>query len=117
MILIQILIIAAALIIALFVLTRNQTYLARAWKKIGLTLLAIVMIIAVIFPELTTQLAHLVGVGRGADLLLYVLSLTVIGYILNTYIAKQREKDTMFRLARRIALLEANEKYGIHTKE
>jgi hypothetical protein len=74
------------------------------------------MIVAVIFPGETTLVAHLVGVGRGADLLLYLLTLVFIGYVINNYLNKQREKETLYKLARRVALLDAHERYGKRQK-
>ena len=113
---IQIIIVIIALGLLLFVLSGSQTHSSRAWKKIALCLLAIAMIIAVVYPGTTTEVAHIVGVGRGADLLLYMLSLAFIGYVLNNYIHQQRDKDTVYRLARKIALLDANERYDIRKK-
>ena len=75
------------------------------------------MIVAVIFPEMVNQIAHLFGVGRGADLLLYILVLSFIGYVVNDYIHRQNEKDVIYRLARKLALLEANSKLDIKNKK
>lgn len=116
MIVIQIIIIIIALGLIVFVLGGRQTYAARAWKKIALCLLAIAMIVAVLFPDITNQLAHFVGVGRGADLLLYALVLAFVVSALNNYLYHQREKDTVYRLARKVALLDANERYNIRKK-
>jgi hypothetical protein len=79
-------------------------------------LLVVAMIVAVLFPDTTNSVAHLVGIGRGADLLLYVTVLAFIFYALNNYLQQQDARDTLFRLARKVALLEANERYGIHKK-
>jgi hypothetical protein len=114
MVVLQIIVIIVALGLMSFVLIGRQTHAAHAWKKIALCLLAVAMIIAVLFPETTNQAAHLVGVGRGADLLLYALVLFFIGYVLNNYVHQKRDKDTVYRLARRVALIDANERYNIH---
>lgn len=106
-------IIIAALGIFLFVINGRQTHKVKAWKKIILCLIAIAMIIAVFYPNMTNQIANIVGVGRGADLLLYVLCLAFFGYIIDSYIRQQRGKDVVYRLARRVALLDANRRYGI----
>jgi hypothetical protein len=116
MIIIQIIVIIVALWIVFYVIGGRQTYAAKAWKKIALCFLAVVMIVAVIFPDTTTWLAHIIGVGRGADLLLYMLALTFIGYAINNYLHQQRDRDVVYRLARKIALLEANERYDIRKK-
>ncbi|HSX30431.1 MAG TPA: DUF2304 domain-containing protein [Candidatus Saccharimonadales bacterium] len=110
---IQIIIIVAALLMLVFGLRGHQTHIGRAWKKIGLVLLVLAMIVAVLFPNTTNDLAHLVGVGRGADLLLYILTLAFIAYVLNSYVQQRQEKDQVYRLARQVALLEAFDRYHV----
>jgi hypothetical protein len=73
--------------------------------------LVIAMAIAILFPEITNDVAHAVGVGRGADLLLYVLVVAFVFYALNNYLHQQDQRDTLFRLARRVALIDARERY------
>ena len=116
MIVIQFIVIIVALGLLFVVLGGRQTHAARAWKKIVFCLLAVAMVVAVLFPKITNEAAHIVGVGRGADLLLYALALAFIGYTLNNYLHQQREKDTLNRLARKVALLDANERYEIRGK-
>ena len=116
MIAIQIIIIIAAVLILFFGLSGRKTHMGRAWKKLGLCFLVLVMVIAVIFPDSTNTVAHWVGVGRGADLLLYGLTLAFIGYALNSYLQQQDEKDALYRLARKVALLHANNRYKIDRK-
>ena len=74
-----------------------------AWKKAGLALLAIAMVVTVFNPALTTWVAQLMGVGRGADLLLYGVTGAFVIYAILQYIARQKEHDRMIRLARRVA--------------
>ena len=78
-----------------------------------LIFLALAMVIAVLFPEITNQIANFMGVGRGADLLLYILTLGFILYVINSYINSQDDQDKLYRLARKTALIEANERYDI----
>ncbi len=113
---VQLIVILVAVGVLFVTLGGRQSYSSRAWKKIAIVLLAIAMVVAVLFPDTTNQIAHLVGIGRGADLLLYMLTLAFIGLVLNNYIHQQRDKDTVYRLARKVALLEANERYGIRKK-
>lgn len=104
---IQGVVIVVALSIVISVLAGRQTHAARAWKKVALCLLAFAMIIAVLFPDTTNVLAHAVGVGRGADLLLYLVTLAFIGYVVNNYVHQQKDKDVLYKLARKVALSEA----------
>ena len=112
----QLILIAAAISILYVGLSGRRTHLGKAWKKIGLCLLVLAMIVAIIFPNLTNDLAKMVGIGRGADLLLYSLTLAFIAYALNNYLQHQNERDTLIRLARKVAILEANERYNIKKK-
>lgn len=104
---IKIILVAAILIIAISLTLARQSSKVKAWKKIILCLFILSAIIAVIFPELISGLATFVGVGRGTDLLLYMLTLAFLSYAINGYVRQQKDKDVMFRLARKIALLEA----------
>jgi hypothetical protein len=115
-IIIQLIIIAAGLLILTLGLNGRRTHVGKAWKKIGLILLVIAMMVAVLFPDTTNTLAHLVGVGRGADLLLYGLTLAFIAYALNSYLQQQSEKDSLVRLARKVAIMDANDRYGFSEK-
>ena len=112
---VQVVIIALALIVITMTLSNRSTHSGKAWKKIALVLLAITMIVAVLFPDLTNKLANLVGVGRGADLLLYITVVAFILYVLNNYLHQQDQRDALYRMARKIALMEADEQ-RIHKK-
>ena len=110
MILMQILLIVALVFLAGFVLTRRHTHAGRAWQKLILIGFFILAFIVVLFPEVTNVVAHFFGIGRGTDLLLYITVLLFIFYALNSYLKQQEQRDTLYRLARKIALLEANNK-------
>jgi len=67
-------------------------------------LIAGVGIVLVIWPEMASGLAHLVGVGRGADLLMYI-SLMGIMFLLILVYSKLRELEANITyLARDIAI-------------
>jgi len=83
----------------------------RAYKKIGLALLALLMVVGVLVPGLLTRLANLAGIGRGADLVLYGLAGAFIFYVSTQYLQAQRHRDSIFRVARQLALLDARNRY------
>lgn len=112
----QLVVIVAAIIVLFTALSGKRSHAARAWKKLILGFLAIAMIVAVIFPDTTNRAASLVGVGRGADLLLYLLTVAFIMYAVNNYLYQQEEKDTVYRLARKLALYEAIDRYDLREK-
>jgi hypothetical protein len=59
-------------------------------------------------PDLWTRLANLVGVGRGSDLVLYSLVIAFLGFVMTSYVRNRAIELQLTRLARRIALAEAD---------
>jgi small membrane protein len=89
-------------------LTRSTTgsrhQAIRRLLLIGFVLLAVV---AVLFPPMLTRVAQIVGVGRGADLLLYGLTITFLGFVAASYRRMRGLEQNVTTLAREIALREA----------
>lgn len=69
-------------------------------------------VVAVMFPTLLTQVAQWVGVGRGADLLLYVLTMTFLGFVAASYRRMRQTEQQLTVLARELALREAEHEAG-----
>lgn len=67
-------------------------------------------IAAVLAPSLVTKLAQLVGVGRGTDLVLYVLCVTFLFVTISLYLRLGQLHDRQVELARRYAILEAQQR-------
>lgn len=105
-----ILILAILLAVGWF-LSNRTSHQARAWQKIGIILLTAIGVVVVIFPNTSNTIAHKVGVGRGADLLLYLLTLSFIFTVLNSYLKAKEEQKRLVTLARKVALIEAELKY------
>lgn len=106
MIVIQVILIIAFGILLIKALTSPNSASIRAWKKILACLFAALAIFAVLFPEILDDAAHLVGVGRGADLLLYALSMVFLAYVLNQYLQAKEAQKRINALARKVAILE-----------
>jgi hypothetical protein len=58
----------------------------------------------ILFPNATSWLAHLLGIGRGADLILYTSLLLSFYLIFRLYVALARLEQAMTALVRAIAL-------------
>jgi hypothetical protein len=104
---IQILLILATLVIAWRLLagTGQRT---QAVRRLGLLLLLGLVAYSIIDPSKTwTNLARMLGVGRGADLILYGLAVAFLGFVVTTYQRFRAMEVRYTRLARRIALDEA----------
>ena len=79
----------------------------RAGARLMAVALAAFAIVSVLYPNLTTRAARAIGVGRGADLLLYVL---VVAFAFTSAGLYFRSRDLERRLdivVRRIAIREA----------
>ncbi len=111
MILIQIILIALLVGVFARLMSGRGSSRTNAYKKVALVLFVVAAIVAVLFPSLLTILAHALGVGRGADLLLYGLTVVVIFQLLNGYIKDKEQQQRFVRLARKVAIIEATEKY------
>ena len=113
MVLVQVLLIAAFAFIFVQALRSRSAHSVNAWKKMAFVLLMVLVVIAVLAPDLVSVVARLVGVGRGTDLVLYMVSVTFGFYVVNQYLHAQAARHQVHQLARRIAILEAQERYGM----
>ena len=62
---------------------------------------------AVLFPDVTTDIAHIVGVGRGVDLINYLVDVGILFVILHYYLKFVELEERITHLVREIALLRA----------
>lgn len=105
---IKVLLVAALAGAAVFLLRGRPSALHLLLRR-GLTLAVILGgVVAVLVPSAVTELARLVGVGRGTDLVLYVLCVTFLFVSIALYLRLGELHDRMVELARRHALLEAD---------
>ena len=113
---IRILLILALLVtIAYAVRNRKHTPLV----SMAALLFGLVGIFCVAMPDITTTVAHLLGVGRGADLLLYCFIISSVLMILNLHLRLLRLQGTLTNMVREFALSKASladAHESIHTK-
>jgi hypothetical protein len=105
--LIQILLIVVTVGILFLLLQKRAAARTRAWKRLILVALVAVAIASILNPELTTRAANMVGVGRGTDLLLYVLTAVFLYVVVGFYLKFRDVERQVTVLARRLALDEA----------
>ena len=99
-----------AILIALLLLIGGIYLTALSSRLVSrLALLAIVAagVVFVINPELTTRIAHGVGVGRGTDLLLYLFCLASVTVFLKLYKKNRALEEKLTEIARHVALQSA----------
>ena len=111
MIIIQVVLIVGFLLFMFQFLANPSSYQMRAWSKIFTFIFTLLAIGVVLSPDSANTVAHWVGVTRGADLLLYILTLSFIFVVFNTYINSKQEQKRLVELARKVALLDAQIRY------
>ncbi|MBK8083307.1 MAG: DUF2304 domain-containing protein [Devosia sp.] len=58
----------------------------------------------VVAPDLANLLANAVGIGRGADLIIYVFIVVVLAAIFNLHLRLRAEREVTTRVVRELAL-------------
>ncbi len=108
---IQLLLIAGTLAIA-WRLLMSYGQKAQAVRRMGLLVFAAFAVWSILDPGIWTRLAQLVGIGRGADLILYGLVVAFFGFVATTFRRFRELENRYTRLARRLALDEAGTPAG-----
>ena len=99
----QILAVLAIVAAALFML-RDGGARHQAVRRISMMVFIVAAASSVFLPQIWTKLANLFGVARGADLLLYLLVLTFLGFVASTYRRFRALEGHVTELARRMAI-------------
>ncbi|GAA1485853.1 DUF2304 domain-containing protein [Brachybacterium fresconis] len=103
---IQLLLVAGIVVIVAWLFAKRGAK-QLAVRRLLIIAFAVFAVATVLFPSVLSRVANLVGVGRGADLLLYATVLVLLGFLaLQEARTKAAEKRTTY-LARRLALDEA----------
>jgi len=105
-VLIQLLLIVVVVLTAVRLL-RGRGARTQAVRRLGLMLFAALAVWSILFPSVWNQIAKLVGVGRGTDMVLYALVVAFLSFTLTTYFRFRDFEARYTKLARRLALDEA----------
>lgn len=106
---IKILLIVAVIGLVFLLLRSHGTNRGGAYVKIGMVVFLVFAAYAVVRPDDVTWVAARLGVGRGADLLLYLLVVGFGFFAISTYLRFKELELKYARLARAVALNEADE--------
>ena len=99
---------APAVVLAVVLSLRARASLrGQARRKIMAAVTVVAGVVAVLFPGLLQGLADFVGVTRGTDLMLYGLALVIIYLVGSTSVRFREQEARLVRLARQVALAEA----------
>jgi len=103
---VKILLIASVLVVAWWLLRGPGRGGRLAATRLAGLFLAGGAVVAILAPNAVTRVANFVGVGRGADLVLYVLVVVFTFVCLGQYQQFRRLEEKLARLTRAHALLE-----------
>ena len=101
-----VLIAGVALVLVSFLRNRNAMRF-QAGKKILLGVFVVACLVSIARPGLLSTVAGWLGVGRGADLLLYALIVAFSFVAINTYLKFKDYEERLNVVARRLAISEA----------
>lgn len=105
-VLIQLVLIVVVLLTAVRLL-RGRGARTQAVRRLGLMLFAALAVWSILFPSVWNEIARLVGVGRGTDMVLYALVVAFLSFTLTNYFRFRDIEARYTKLARRLALDEA----------
>jgi len=114
-VLIQLVLIVVVVLIAVRLL-RDRGARTQAVRRLGLLLFAAFAVWSILFPSVWNQIAKIVGVGRGTDMVLYALVVAFLSFTLTTYVRFREFEARYTKLARRLALDEADPPQPAHTE-
>lgn len=100
----QVLLLAAVLVLMAYFLANRRKARAKAGVKLGFVVFIAFGIWAVLRPDDLTVAANLVGVDRGTDLLLYLVTVAFVFVTVSAYIRFRELELRYARLARAVAL-------------
>ncbi len=94
--------------------------LARGWasRREGLIWCSVLLAagVAILWPQVTTRVADMLGIGRGADLVFYCAVVIMLMGFWAIYIRLRRVRRDVTLLVRHLAILEAERQAGPATE-
>jgi hypothetical protein len=106
---IQVVLIAAVIVIGAVFMRRTGADSHLAIRRLLYGTFVLVAILSILFPQWLTWVANLVGVGRGTDLLLYALVLMFLVFVYTQSRRNAAQQQRLTLLARKLALLQASQ--------
>lgn len=102
--LIKLVLIIGVLIVAVLLIRSTSNTKNVAMRRLLLVVFVIIALISILFPEITTRVAQFLGVGRGTDLILYLLVISFLSYAVVSYRRMNLFENRITDLARELAI-------------
>jgi len=97
----------ALLLVGLYLLKARKSASQQAIRRLFIIVALIAGFVAVLFPGYTTLVASYLGIGRGADLLLYAFVVFALFYVVHQYRRQLWQEKVTTDLARALTLAQA----------
>jgi hypothetical protein len=98
---------AALILVGVYLLKAKRSASQQAIRRLVILAALFMGALAVLFPNYTTVVASLLGVGRGTDLLLYAFVVFALFYVVHQYRRQLWQEKTTTDLARALTLVRA----------
>ena len=108
MTLIQIIIIATLGLVAIFAMVGTLTRSIGRPAAATILIVSIAGILAAVDPDRTTRFARTLGINRGTDLIVYLVTLAVFQGFVIFYLRLRKVRRELTLLVRHVAILEAS---------
>jgi hypothetical protein len=93
------------MIITVIAVRGKRSYYSRLFPRLGLIVLVSAFSIAILFPALLQRLANFLDVGRGADLIIYLNSISIFCFALVVFVKVKEIEEKIVILTRELTLM------------
>jgi hypothetical protein len=97
----------ALVLVGVYLLKAKRSASQQAIRRLVIIAALFMGALAVLFPNYTTVVAGYLGIGRGADLLLYAFVVFALFYVVHQYRRQLWQEKTITDLARALTLVRA----------
>ena len=97
----------ALILVGVYLLKARRSASQQAIRRLFIIVALVAGFFAVLFPNYTTAVALLLGIGRGTDLLLYAIVVFALFYVVHQYRRQLWQEKVTTDLARALTLAEA----------
>ncbi len=92
------------ILVLLMTWRRERQGAIRLWEAVAWSMVWVAAAIVVARPEATSEVAQFLGVGRGADLILYTSIITLLVLVFQLHVAHHKLERQLTELVRKQAL-------------
>ena len=105
---IKIILITVVLIVAFFLVRSTGNTKNVALRRLLLLIFVLLAIFSILFPRINTLVANAIGIGRGTDLLLYLLIIAFLSYSVVMFRRLNILENRIVELSRRLTIAISN---------